>query len=191
MIIPITQRYNPNLPSIGSVEPTDRGLIVTLTQGLTRDQVFQIFGCAGIELLEVEDASESDLEAGIFRFKKFRIYEFTRPASYEPMNSIDEAVQKARIEGRADAFDELSRIHGSELRPRGHFADRRARELAKIDSTPTLRPIRPVPRPSGGKEINEDLFPTAYLAAFILLFVAVMVVIIFCLPFVDLLLRMK
>ena len=189
-VIPITQRYNSNLPSIGSVEPTDRGLIVTLTNGLTRDEIFQIFGCAAMEIHEVESASESDIDAGIFRFKKFRIYEFTRPASYEPLNSLDEAVQKARIEGRADAFDELSRIHDSHRLPRNHFAERRIRELAKLETpVPVVRPIRPTPIPTDGKLLNPiPPFPLAdrFIGGFIFFAVAFLIALCFLPALVEL-----
>jgi len=133
------------------VEPTDKGLIVTLNKGthLSRDEIFQIFGCPGIQ---VHEAIEVD---GELRFSKFRIYEFTRPASYEPLNSVDEAVHKARIEGRADAFDELAREHVVSFSTHTHFANRRDKELRKIESSPAQAEGSPAPASSssgiGGK----------------------------------------
>lgn len=148
MIIPITQRYNHALPSIGSVEPSDRGLRVRLVKGtsLSREEIFQIFGCPGVEVNEQVQVGDE------LRYTDFTIREFTRPASYEAVGT-DEVIRRAHLEGRANAFDDLAKSPFRLSLSKRHFTALRDRELAKIGAG-NVRPIRPTPRPTGGKLIN-------------------------------------
>ncbi len=72
MIIPVLRNYDAT-QIIGTVEiSADKGLLVKMTQPITRDELFSIFGGVGFKILEQKNGDD-----GVVRIRRFEIIGFS------------------------------------------------------------------------------------------------------------------